>query len=67
MKIVSVREAKARFSDLVAQVARGEEVLITRAGKPIARLIPTAPVPGGRVLGMDRGRAAIADDFDAPL
>ncbi|MEJ7667171.1 MAG: type II toxin-antitoxin system prevent-host-death family antitoxin [Casimicrobiaceae bacterium] len=40
MKTVSVAAAKAQLSDLLEQVAAGEEVLITRHGKPIARVIP---------------------------
>jgi prevent-host-death family protein len=67
MKTVNVHEAKTHLSKLLARVARGEEILIARAGKPIARLVPAGPAVGQRVLGIDRGRAVIADDFDAPL
>jgi prevent-host-death family protein len=67
MKTVSVHEAKTQFSKLLSRVARGEEILIVRAGKPIARLMPVGPPAAQRALGMDRGRAVIRDDFDAPL
>jgi prevent-host-death family protein len=67
MKTVNVHEAKTHLSRLLARVARGEEILIARAGKPVARLVPVGPAPGQRALGIDRGRAAIAEDFDAPL
>lgn len=67
MKTVNVHEAKTHLSKLLARVARGEEILIARAGKPIARLVPAGPPAGQRALGMDRGRAVIGDDFDAPL
>lgn len=62
----NIHEAKTHFSKLLARVAAGEEVIITRAGKPIAKLVPmhtSAP----RQLGMDAGKVEIAEDFDAPL
>jgi prevent-host-death family protein len=64
---VNVHEAKTHLSRLLARVARGEEVLINRAGKPVARLVPAGRPVGSRVLGRDRGVVFIADDFDAPL
>jgi prevent-host-death family protein len=67
MKIVNVHEAKTHLSRLLARVAAGEEVVIAKAGKPIARLVPVAASADARVLGMDRGRGWIAEDFDAPL
>jgi prevent-host-death family protein len=67
METVNVHEAKTHLSRLLARVARGEEILIARAGKPIARLVPVNASRGARALGMDRGRVAIAADFDAPL
>jgi prevent-host-death family protein len=63
---VGVHEAKTHLSRLLRLVAGGEEVLITRGGRPVARVVaPTTP--HRRVLGQDRGRVALADDFDAPL
>ena len=67
MKIVNVHEAKTHLSRLLARVAKGEEVVIAKAGKPVARLVPVAARPERRVLGTERGRIWIADDFDAPL
>ncbi len=67
MTEVNVHEAKTHLSRLLARVALGEEVVIAKAGRPIARLVPVAPPPGNRVLGRDRGKVVIADDFDAPL
>jgi prevent-host-death family protein len=67
MEMVNVHEAKTHLSRLLARVARGEEILIARSGKPIARLVPVVPAAGPRRLGIDRNRAAIAEDFDAPL
>lgn len=63
---VGVHEAKTNFSRLLRRVAGGEEVLITRGGAPVARLVPVQN-RRRRVLGRDTGRIVIADDFDAPL
>lgn len=46
--IVSVRESKARLSELVAKASQGEDVLITVRGKPTVRLVPAATAPGKR-------------------
>ncbi len=62
----NVHEAKTHLSRLLARAEAGEEVVISRAGKPVARLVAIAP-PKKSVLGMDRGKGWIADDFDAPL
>ncbi len=67
MKTVNVHEAKTHLSRLLARVAAGEEIVISRAGKPIARLVPIAGARETRALGTERGRIVIADDFDAPL
>lgn len=65
-KTVNVHEAKTHLSRLLEQVEAGSEVVIARAGRPIARLIPFAR-PGKRTLGQDVGLGFIAADFDAPL
>lgn len=67
MKTVNVHEAKTHLSRLLARVARGEEVTIARAGKPVARLVPIAGKASERALGIDVGRVVIAEDFDAAL
>ena len=67
MRSVSVYETKARLSQLLNQVEQGEQVIITRHGRPVAQLLPIAPAPKSRKLGTLRGRLRIADDFDAPL
>jgi prevent-host-death family protein len=63
---VNIHEAKTHLSRLLDKVARGEEVIIAKAGKPIARLVPVA-APGLRALGLDAGRVVVSDDFDDPL
>lgn len=67
MHEVNVHDAKTHLSRLLADVERGEEVVISRAGKPVARLVPIVAPAGPRVLGADKGKVVIADDFDAPL
>lgn len=64
---VNVLDAKTNLSRLLLKVAAGEEVVIARGGKPVARLVPYRGAPGKRVLGQDAGLVRIADDFDAPL
>ncbi len=67
MAQVNVHEAKTHFSKLLARVAAGEEIVIARAGKPVARLVPVEREQKRRVLGLDEGKVWIADDFDDPL
>lgn len=67
MKEVNVHEAKTRFSELLRQVSRGEEIIIANRGVPVARLVPIPPKNGRRELGKYDGKIVIADDFDAPL
>ena len=61
---VNMHEAKSDLSRLVAQARQGEEVIIMRAGRPVARLVA---IPEERTPGLARGRLRIAPDFDAPL
>jgi prevent-host-death family protein len=63
----SVQEAKANLSKLLQRVALGEEVIIAKAGVPVAKLVPVAPSQGKRPLGFLRGQIWMADDFNAPL
>ena len=67
MAQVNVHEAKTQLSKLLARVAAGEEIVIARAGKPVARLVPVEKKRAKRVLGLDAGKVWIADDFDDPL
>ena len=67
MKALNVHEAKTGFSRLLARVERGEEIIIARAGKPVARLIAFDPVAGVPILGADQGSFVVPEDFDAPL
>jgi prevent-host-death family protein len=64
---VNVHEAKTHLSKLLAKVAMGEEVVIAKAGKPVAKLVAFGPKPRKRILGSARGQIWISPDFDAPL
>lgn len=67
MRTVNIHEAKTHLSRLLEEVARGEEVTIAKAGKPVAKLVPFENSKGKRKLGLLKGQLRIADDFDAPL
>jgi prevent-host-death family protein len=63
---VNIREAQTRFSWLVEQALRGEEVIIARSGKPLLKLVPLAEPPKARTPGLSQGKIRIAEDFDSP-
>lgn len=67
MRMVNIHAAKTHLSRLVNEVAAGEEIVIARAGKPVARLLPFQPRREPRRPGMLKGKIWIADDFDDPL
>ena len=63
--ITNIHHAKTHFSKLIEQVERGEEIIIGRAGKPVAKLVPYRPnrkprKPGGRL----KGKIWMSADFD---
>lgn len=67
VKSVNIREAKAQLSKLVAKAAAGGEVVIAKAGKPVARLVPLMPARRIRTLGALEGKLKIPSDFDVSL
>ena len=67
MRTVNVHEAKTTLSQLLAEVERGEDVIIARSGKPVARLIAYHEEGDRRVFGRDRGLFQVPEDFDDPL
>ena len=67
MKQVDVHEAKRNLSRLIEEVEGGEEVVVARAGKPVARLSPIRGKRRRRRLGLLDGKFRIPDDFNAPL
>ena len=64
---VSIYDAKTRLSHLVDRALQGDEVIITRHGRPVARLVPVGRARAPRRLGALRGKIRVARDFDAPL
>ena len=64
---VNVHQAKTHLSRLLERVALGEEVVIAKAGKPVARLVPVEEASVKRVLGTAKGDFVVPEDFDAPL
>jgi prevent-host-death family protein len=67
MKKVNIYEAKTRLSQLVEEAASGRDVVIARAGRPVARLTRLAATGGKRRLGVLDGRFRIPRDFNRPL
>lgn len=66
-KTVNVHEAKTQLSQLLVRVSMGEEVVIAKAGKPIARLVALDVKPKRRTPGSAQGQVWVAPDFTAPL
>ncbi|MGH2737284.1 MAG: type II toxin-antitoxin system Phd/YefM family antitoxin [Actinomycetota bacterium] len=67
MATVNIHDAKTHFSRLVDRVLQGEEVVIAKAGRPVARLVPLPPRVPRRTPGSARGLIEIGPDFDEPL
>ena len=78
MSVTNIHEAKAHLSQLIERAAEGEEVIISRAGKPVAKLTPypeanteapaeQKPSKPARKGGFWRGRIWISENFDDPL
>ncbi len=67
LKQVNIHEAKTHFSKLLARVQDGEEVIIAKAGMPVARLVPVKERVTRRVPGSAKGRISVSPDFNAPL
>ena len=64
---VNIYEAKSKFSKLINQAIAGEEIIIAKSGKPVAKLVPFKKSIRNRKPGSAKGKIFIADDFDAPL
>ena len=67
MHMVNIHEAKTHLSRLLERVDQGEEVVIARAGQPVARLVPIEQPARRRVFGRDRGKFTVPEDLDAPI
>ncbi len=66
-KVINIHEAKTHLSRIVDEVAAGREVIIAKAGKPMARLTPLSETRRPKKLGLLRGKLRVPDDFNAPL
>ena len=66
MDTVNIHQAKTQLSRLIERVCAGEEIIIARSGKPVARLAPLEPRRPRR-LGLLKGKIWVAKDFNAPL
>jgi prevent-host-death family protein len=67
MRTVNIHAAKTQLSRLVDAAAAGEEIIIAKSGKPIARLGPLLTARRKRNLGILEGKLSVPADFDAPL
>jgi len=65
--VINTHEAKTRLSRLLNQVQDGEEVIIARGNKPLARLVPYSGCKPVRKPGYLKGKIRVPDDFDTPL
>jgi prevent-host-death family protein len=66
-RVVNIHDAKTHLSRIVDEVAAGAEVIIAKAGKPMARLSPIATPVKPKKLGLLKGKIKIPADFDAPM
>jgi prevent-host-death family protein len=64
---VNIHQTKTHLSKLLQRVAAGEEIIIAKAGVPIAKLVPMVAENAKRQLGLYRGQIWMAPDFDGPL
>ncbi len=67
MDTINLYEAKTKLSQLVERAAAGEEIIIAKAGRPLARLVPLAKRTTPRPLGLLAGKVRVGDDFDDPM
>jgi prevent-host-death family protein len=67
MEQVNIHEAKTHFSKLIKKVVNGEEIIIAKGNKPIAKLSSYTQNKPTRKIGSAKGKIIITDDFDAPL
>lgn len=67
METINIYDAKTRLSQLVDQAAGGEDVVVSRNGRPVARITQLATSRPKIKFGLLQGRFTVPDDFDAPL
>jgi prevent-host-death family protein len=64
---VNIHDAKTHFSRLIERVLLGEEIVIAKAGRPVAKLVPITPDAKDRRAGTAKGAFVVPPDFDEPL
>jgi antitoxin (DNA-binding transcriptional repressor) of toxin-antitoxin stability system len=67
METVTIHAAKTTLSQLLTRVEAGEEIVLARGKRPVAKLVPFHPVPSNRRFGAMRGIVAVGPDFFEPL
>jgi prevent-host-death family protein len=65
--IINIHQAKTHLSRIVEEVAAGKEIVIAKAGKPMARLVPVKPGVAKKHLGLLKGKIKIPSDFNKSL
>jgi prevent-host-death family protein len=65
--ILNIHEAKTHLSKIIDEVAAGREVIIAKAGKPMARIVPLTNVVRPKKFGLLKGKIKVPDDFNKPL
>lgn len=64
---VNIHEAKTHFSKLIKRACQGEDIIISKAGVPVVRLVPVIEKSSERVSGTAKGKISISKNFDEPL
>ena len=64
---INIHFAKTHFSNLISRVQKGEEIIISKAGKPVAKLVGLGPEKPLRTPGSAKMQIIVSDNFDAPL
>jgi len=67
MSVVTIHQAKTNLSRLIKKVSAGEEVIIARGSKPVAKLVPVGEVKGKRQPGALKGKLVVGPEFFKPL
>jgi prevent-host-death family protein len=67
MKTINIHAAKTHLSSLVEEAAAGEEIIIAKAGKPVAQIVALEKPDVRKTFGMWKGKIWTSDDFDTPL
>ena len=64
---IAIAEAKSHFAELIRKAERGENIVLTRYGKAVARIVATVPTKKPSMIGCLKGQITVPDDFNDPL